>query len=369
MTPIHIIRTNIKSVKGLTLVELMVALALSSVLILGVITVYFDARSTDKIGNALARIQETGRFSIDFLAKDIRMAGYQGCIDPETLQVNIIANNPPTTSLFQSALRGFEVDDRNWADGLEFDGTTIETQAKLNTSVISIQRASTTDTELTGNMRANNANVQITTNSAGFQQGDVVIIADCENADMFRISSTPNENDSNGNSHITLAHANNVNTDNKLSTLYDESANVMSFQSLTYYVGDTGRTNTQGDTIYALYRQVDQLNNSASRTFDIQELVEGVDSMKVTYGERLATGNLRYVPVEDVTEMANVESIRLGLLIASNDYALPSPDNQTYELPGLTISPEGTAGATETHEINTRVRRVFTSTINLRNRQ
>ena len=356
--------------QGLSMVELLVALAISSILLLGISTIFLDSRKTDRLGVSLSRIQETGRFAINFLAKDIRMAGYQGCVDPEALEISIIAQNAPTTNLFESSLRGFEVDDATWANGEEFDNTDIETDALIGSDVISIQGASVADTQLTGNMLPNNANIQITTNPMGFVKNDIVIIADCESADMFRITNNP----SGGN--ITLTHAGGTNTQSKLSSVYTTDASIMSFESVVYYVANTGRTNAQGDAINALYRQTDLLIDAdpadppTNIEFLKEELVEGVDSMQILYGERLANGNIHYVPADEIVgaDMTTVESIRLGLLISSIERVQEADDNLSYELPGETIAPVGTAGATVTHAIDQRIRRDFSATINLRNR-
>lgn len=350
-----------KRYHGLSIVELLVALAISSFLMLGISTIYLDSQKTDKLGAALSRIQETGRFALNYIAKDVRMAGYQGCMDPETLEVNIIANNAPTGNLFLTALRGYEVEDTTWANGEEFDDTDIESDALVGSDVIAIQKATVADTELSGNMTASNANIQIASNPMNFQQNDIVIIADCENADMFRITNNPSSG------ATTLAHANSVNSDNRLSALYDENASIMFFQSIVYFVKDTGRTNAQGLAINALYRQTDNLGLATS--FLIEELVEGVDSMQILYGERLASNNIHFVPADEVSDMSQVESIKLGLLVSSVESVQDANDNLSYELPGETISPVGTAGATVTHAIDRRIRRDFSATINLRNRQ
>lgn len=350
--------------RGLSLIELMISLALSSVLILGVFTIYLDSKKTDQLGASLSRIQEAGRFAQTFMAKDIRMAGYQGCADPTAINLTIIANNPPTTNFGGSGLRGFEVDDATWADGTEFDGSAIESRARIGTDVIAIQKASTENTQLTGNMGVVNANVQITANPMGFQQNDVVLISDCEYADLFRITNTPND----AGGRLTLAHSNATNTTNFLSKAYDESAKVMRFESTVYFVADTGRDNSLGQPVYALYRQTDNML-AAGTSFNIEELIEGVENMQILYGQRLPTGNLRYVTADDASlDMAEVVSVRVGLLISSQGKAQDGTDTLTYTLPGASISPEGTAGATSTHAADSRVRRTFLSTINLRNR-
>jgi len=61
---------------GLTLVELMVALVLSLVLAAGVIQLFIGTKQTYRFYDALSRLQENGRFALDAMASDIRMAGY-----------------------------------------------------------------------------------------------------------------------------------------------------------------------------------------------------------------------------------------------------------------------------------------------------
>ena len=88
--------STLKRMSGLSLIELMIGLVISSILMIGVSNIYFNSRESDTFTNELSRIQETGRQAIDFLARDIRMAGYQGCMDPATVAVNIIL---PSTKL------------------------------------------------------------------------------------------------------------------------------------------------------------------------------------------------------------------------------------------------------------------------------
>ena len=44
-------------------------------------------------------------------------------------------------------------------------------------------------------------------------------------------------------------------------------------------------------------------------------------------------------------------------------------DTATYTVAGTDIKPAGTSGATTTYPLDRRIRRVFSETINLRNRQ
>lgn len=368
--PARMIKQNtLTKMAGLSLIELLIGIVISSLLLLGVSSIYLNSRQTDQFTSELSRVQETGRHAIDFLAKDIRMVGYQGCMDPAMLAFNIIADNPPTTDFFQTALRGFEVTDGTWADNTEFDGTAVEAAALIGSDIIAIQGATVANTQLTGNMTASNANIQVTNNDMGFGQDDVVIIADCQSADMFRIT-----NSAVGGGNVTLTHSNSNNSSNRLSAPYGTNAQIMFFESVLYYIADTGRVSEHGEKINALYRLTDNMLNSVARSFTAEELIEGVDNMQILYGERLPSGNLRYETADNVGNMQNVESIQLGLLASGSRDTLPAKDVTSYELPGETIIPDSAASsdagaASVTYASDRRLRRDFSLTINLRNRR
>ena len=63
---------------GMTLIELMVALAIGMFLMLGAMTVFMQSRTTFRVTESLARMQETGRLAVSVLEPDIRMAHYWG---------------------------------------------------------------------------------------------------------------------------------------------------------------------------------------------------------------------------------------------------------------------------------------------------
>lgn len=348
--------------RGLSLVELMIALALSASLILGIFTVYMDSSRTSRIATSLARVQEAGRISTDIMARDLRMVGFQGCADPDDVTMNVIAENPPTSDFFSSTLRGWEVTTANWANGTELDGTTIESGAVIGSDVIAVQRGESVEVEISGNMTADNANIQVAGSDVGlFSQNDLVLISDCEAADLFRISSQPSSN--------TWAHAKGVNTDNRLSQAYTDAARIMRFSGSVYFVADTGRNDAQGNDIRALYRATNNLLNSASPSFQVDEIVEGVESLQVEYGELLATNNIRYRTASNISDMTSVVAVRVGLLISDTDNALRNDDTASYSLPGVSVvRATGAAAGAVTHPEDQRIRRTFTSTVMLRNR-
>ena len=63
--------------RGLSLIELMVALAVGMLLIAGFLQIFLSVRSTYATNEASSRVQENGRFALDFLASHARMAGYR----------------------------------------------------------------------------------------------------------------------------------------------------------------------------------------------------------------------------------------------------------------------------------------------------
>lgn len=71
--PMHVFQ------RGLSLIELMIAIALGVVLLLGLIQIFGGVRASFNAADARARIQENGRFAMEFLRRDARMSGHLGC--------------------------------------------------------------------------------------------------------------------------------------------------------------------------------------------------------------------------------------------------------------------------------------------------
>ena len=96
--------------QGLTLVEIMVALTVSLVLMAGIIQIFIGNKQTFRLQEGLARMQENARFSLDFMSRDIRQAGYVGCIRSIGSTNNLI-KNPPSTFSPDSGVQGWEFTD------------------------------------------------------------------------------------------------------------------------------------------------------------------------------------------------------------------------------------------------------------------
>lgn len=68
--------------RGLTIIELMVSILLSSFLLLGILQLFINSNGADRANSSLARLQENGRIALDMLKQDLRRTGYQGCASP-----------------------------------------------------------------------------------------------------------------------------------------------------------------------------------------------------------------------------------------------------------------------------------------------
>lgn len=84
--------------RGLSLIELMIALLISSILLLGVLQLFSDTTASDRTNSAMASVQEGGRIALEIIGADARRTGYQGCTSAYT---KITVNNVqfPTEAL------------------------------------------------------------------------------------------------------------------------------------------------------------------------------------------------------------------------------------------------------------------------------
>ena len=74
-----------RRVAGLSLIELMIALLIGTILVLGLVQVFSASRAAYQLSQGIARNQENARFALDFLSRDLRMAGHAGCVNDQSL--------------------------------------------------------------------------------------------------------------------------------------------------------------------------------------------------------------------------------------------------------------------------------------------
>ncbi|MFC4822291.1 PilW family protein [Dokdonella ginsengisoli] len=67
------------SIRGFSLLEIMIALTLGLLLSIGIMTLFSGTSRTNKLQDGLARLQENGRFAVTRMEQDLRMFGAQYC--------------------------------------------------------------------------------------------------------------------------------------------------------------------------------------------------------------------------------------------------------------------------------------------------
>lgn len=368
--------------QGFTLIEIMIAMILGLFLTAGLIQIFQGSKKSYSFTEELARMQENGRYALDLLAYDIRMIGYQGCADPETVVTNVIADPRPASSTSVTGLEGFKVSssgtitpsalpavytDTSATDPVEnniFEAVDVSAYVLPNTDMILMQFMNPYGANIVNTKTHATAQLNMDSNPNNFKKGDVVIVSDCETADIFRISNTVS-----GSTPYNLAHGSGVNsgtTTPKLSKIYGSDALILRFETNLYFIAPSGldkdltlnRTNKRGDTINSLYRV--NIDN------ELDELVQGVDALILLYGERLSDGNVHYMAADDAgLDMARVDSIKVGLLMSSIEGITEAADTRTYNVAGTNFD-DTTA---PTYADDRRLRRVFSTTVNLRNRR
>lgn len=367
-----------KHSKGFSLIELMVAMVLGLMLSAGIFTVFSGNKQSTDLTTTMADMQENARFALNQLSGDIRMAGFQGCNDIGRGGPNILANNAPTNNLTLSATSGSVVNSgSNWTPESAL-GSAIPAQnqnAVAGSHALSLQFGSAATYPLTehvgnGGVPNRSANIRVDTSDGvssepfNMQAGEFAIISNCLGADLFQMTSV-----SNSGTVAEIAHANSGNSSNLLSIDYlnNPSTKFMRFNSNVYYVGRTGVTAADGTQLTGLYKQT--LPYEANNPPIL--MVPGVENMRVLFGVRTGTNMIRFVtPNGAGIDPENIESVRIGLLMASDEEIAENEDDKTYNLAGQQIVAAGGGGAgADTHPRDNRFRLAFNTTVKIRNRR
>jgi len=323
--------------QGMTLIEILIALVLGLFLLAGIFQIFLSSKQSYRMQENMSRMQENGRFAMEFLSRDIRMAGYQGCsaASANNITAPTLPNPNPVPITLPAgsnlAISGSDAIANNW--------NTIACGASneciAGSDAVSYHFGGACG-NLTGNMATNNANIQISAaNSCGIQTYDVFLISDCTTSDIFIAY-----NASSAAGTQTIAHANNQNTASFLGAVYGPDAKLYKMDSSTFFL----RTGAGGQP--SLWKMD---NTKAASGANPVELIEGIEDMQILYGEDTNADGApnRYVNSATVANMNNVVSVRITLSVRSIEDSLT---------------------ATLTAAGDHRLRKTFTSTIGIRNR-
>ena len=336
---------------GLTLVELMVATTLSLVLLSGVLLVFQSNKATYRMQNGLGTLQENGRYAVSQIAADLQQTGFGGCMSPRLGPRVINVVTPSAASAYLD-----DVTSGEFFDGRNDQATTVTyggVNMVLNTDSIEIRGPLRSNVAYVNGPVLQVGNIVVKGDSTGFAANEYLMIGDCSSATLFRATSVTTTTGTPPTTTITHTGGN---TSSGLAQPYSSDALVMEFGTHTYFVGTTGRTNSSGQAITALYRF--DGNNSV-------ELVDGVEDMQIEYAFD-SDGNYEidgFGTVADITagtyDWDQVMAIRISLLMNSVEGASAAEAPYTYFPSGSSaISPSSG---------DYRLRQEYNSLISIRN--
>lgn len=356
-------RQHMVRIQGFSLVELMVALTIGLIILSSVSMLFVSSKKTYTTQDRLARLQENARFAMQFIIKDLRLAGYYGCIDDiSTDSINNTLNNSTSFAYnAQTPLEGLNNATGTWYPS---GSTTLPTGIASGTDAITIRMADTNSPAYLNQEMPNtsavlklNTYVDPATSTPYFNVGDIIMVSDCTSADIMQVTQV-NTTDPH------LVHNSGAgspgNSTQILSKAYSPSGNgtrVMKFMTRQYFIKNGASGNP------ALFRQ----DNAATPV----ELVDGIESLQVLYGKN-TDGIAPKVPnvylqagatgLQTAADWSSVVSVRIGILARTVNDKDTDIDNGTYDVDG--------DGSTDFTAPGDRYkRRIFQAAVQLRNLQ
>lgn len=327
---------------GFSLVELMVAMALSLILLAGVLAIFASSRTTYETTDRLSRIQESGRFALDSLVRDLRSAGFMGCSRRGDF-TNALNTPDPVMWNFAVAVQGFDAQGTGWLPALDNSsaGPAPIAAAGSDALVVRVPRGEFEPVRATSIMGDTTSNITVANVApARLEVGDVVQISDCNARAVFQIT---------GYNAGDIAHAAAGtapgNSTNDIGYAFTDLAELVPVRSVVYYLR-AGSTPGGGNS---LWRNVSDGGMA-------EELVEGVENMQIQYGVPGA-GGIVYQDADAVVDWTAVRTVRIALLVRSMSEYGTDRGPASYDLLGEAIANPG----------DRHMRQVFTTTVNIRN--
>ena len=90
------INNVMKPQKGLSLIELMIAIALSIFIVAAMISLFVNSKQNYRMNENMSRMQENARFAMSFISRDVRMADYHACVPGDRLSTAISGQDNTT---------------------------------------------------------------------------------------------------------------------------------------------------------------------------------------------------------------------------------------------------------------------------------
>ncbi|WP_017926233.1 PilW family protein [Thioalkalivibrio sp. HL-Eb18] len=290
------------AVRGLTLVELMVAMLIGLLLIGGTISIFISTQQTYRTQEAMSRVQESGRFAIERIARDARQAGHGGCIGNTTINLLDQSHSAYDPNL-HTVSAGFPEPSAGPPSGFSAvygDQLRIAYSAPLQ------------DLDLIADGGAPNIQFASAGNTTGIRQGQIVTVSDqsgdvCETFMNVPSGQAAVLNRAGG---VAGHPPGNINQPAGNYTEFFGQLTVHELNNVTYFVADSQST----PGVRSLYRWAPLSSNDSPR-----EVAEGIYDMSIEYGLDDSDDARvdRYVAPGDMTtgDWENAAAVRVHLLV------------------------------------------------------
>ncbi len=318
---------SLKNVQfGLTLVELMVAMALGLAIMSGVVSVY--SVSARNFTNVLSNSQqyESGRHSLDLLRIDLKHAGYYG--DLMNLPAGTSLPDPCTTDLaaLESSLaypiQGYETDAGSPISCISNDDLV------AGTDILIVRRGSTVPVSSQSQLQTGMVYLQSTTTSIDVQLGN-------QSAFEMPVLNASNGVDTIGTaadgSATSLLRRFNKDGASPINTTPRVAASVRDYFVHIYFVApcsvpSDGGENCTGDeddfgSPVPTLKRLELASVDGSLAFRIVPLVEGIDNLQIDYGiDTDDSGTIgsgvpnTYLSSPSADQWSNVVAVRINVL-------------------------------------------------------
>ncbi|MBY6212859.1 PilW family protein [Microbulbifer agarilyticus] len=345
--------------KGISLVELMISITIGLILMTGVVQLFLSSRTTFSTQQALARVQESGRLAMEFLAEDIRMAGYMGCMSRNLNFTNTLNNSGDLDYNFEIGIEGLDNVGATPPAGYPTDivaGTDVLVVRGANGNGVDVTRNNDSaqlfaqDTGVTASCEAG------LDSYSGLCENDILVVSDCSKARVFQATNL--QASGGGALEVNVVHSGaNATPGNAISSwggnsnpeeTFGDDSEIIKMNTFLYYIGN----GSNGQP--SLW----QRTNGGTAL----ELLEGVEDMQLTYGRDTSGDGIpdTYVDASVLTTAAaweDISSVRVQLLIQSTEDNLLQ-EEQPYTFNGVTNAAPG----------DRRLRQVFINTVGIRSR-
>lgn len=364
---------------GITLVELLVAMVLSLVLMTGVVQIFVVNKQNYNLNDEIAHMQQGARFAANWLERDIRMAGWTGCSsrNPAGVLVNNTLNGPATAFTPERGVEGWEASSTGYGSySIVANGSVTDASqsgwstSTSDTPVLDSGTNSLTNSDIVRVWQVDGDPVVVNSISPGTAQtvinvppnadiadDDILMISDCSSVDIVQACNVTTISGGASINAVTSAGCTPGNIVTK-ALVNTAGAHLVQLSGWIYYVGKRTTHADYPNNPPSLYRRKVGAQAAAETP---EELVEGVESLQILYGEDTDTSDPdgvadRYVSADSVSDWGQVVSARIEILMQSERDDVVD-GGQTFTFNGAQVT--ATDG---------RLRYPFTTTVALRNR-